>query len=79
MRKDKLKHLPENLIWGAFDTWFVFGVLISVVFPTLTAFQCILSSFYIYIYRAVNQTDVDCLEEKIKKLEKLQGIDSFKN
>jgi len=64
---EKLKHLPFNLFWCLSSGVMPFFVLKA--FTDISIIPILVISFYLYLLDVKETTNVDYLEEKIKKLQ----------
>jgi len=70
MNKNKLKHLPVNLIL-CLPTWFIVFIILTN-WTTLNQWWIAMISFYIYLNDVKQSSTEDYFEERIKKLEDSQ-------
>lgn len=67
LNKDKLKHLPFNLFWCLSSGLAPFFIL--KIFTDMNIIYILLISVYMYLQDVKEITNIDYLEEKIKKLQ----------
>lgn len=67
MNKEKLKHLPFNLLF-CLPSWIGTFMLITI-FTEVDFWIATMISFYFYLLDVTQSSENDYLEERIKKLE----------
>lgn len=67
MNKSKLKYVPFNLFWCAPS--FLFPMFILVDMLNFDLLESSLAALYVYLSDVKNQSDIDYLTERIKKIE----------
>lgn len=70
MNKEKLKYLPFNIFWCILS--FIVPFFILTEMTQINILASIGIALYIYFLDVKEQTDIDYLSEKIKKLEDAQ-------
>ena len=68
MNKEKLKHLPINLLFSA--PIFLLSMFAFPLFITIPAWKLILLSLAISIFDAIRNSEIDYLQEQIDNLKK---------
>ena len=64
---NKLKYLPFNLFWCIPIFFITFAILTEVLKFGLLESSVV--AIYVYLLDVKNQSDIDCLSERIEKLE----------
>jgi hypothetical protein len=67
MNKQKLKYVPFNFFWCISSFFIPFFILVDML--NFDLLESSLAALYVYLSDVKNQSDIDYLTERIKKIE----------